>query len=146
MDGQIISSTPLTPVLQVLVLGWATLYMTTNVTWETQCRPVENKPPFALQPKDHLTVKHFQRVLSMSVPVCLCVRHSGHSMWGVRIRVLVPWWSKLRTVLLPPDPYAWSPSCGSGGSGVAVRPDARTNLSPNHTAQVCLGMLLHAPI
>lgn len=92
MDGQIISSIPLTPVQQEqaenMVLGWATLYTTTSVIWGTQYQPVENKPPFVLQLKDHLTVKHFQRVLLMSVPVCvfvcevlweLCVRstHGG---------------------------------------------------------------------
>lgn len=82
--------------------------------------------------------------LDVNPSVCLCVRYSGHSVWGVHTGVLVPWWSKLRTLLLPPDPYSWFPSCGNGGSGTALRTDAQTNLSPNHIVQICLGMLLHA--
>lgn len=151
MDRQIISSKPLTPVQQEqaenTVEGWATLYTTTTrVIWGTQYQPVENQPPFDLQPKVPLTVKHFQRVLLMSVPVCVCVRYSGHSVWGVHTGVLVPWLSKLRALLLHPDLYAWFPSCGNGGTGLAVRTDARTNLSPNHIVQIFLGMILHALI
>lgn len=152
-NGQIISSTPLTPVQQEqaenMVLGWATLYMTTtSIIWGTQYQPVENQPPFAVQPKDHLTVKHFQRVLLLSVPECVvCVWDTlGTLCEEYTHRGPCSLVSTLRTLLLPPDPHAWFPSCGNGGSGIAVRTDAHTNLSPNHIVQICLGVLLHAPI
>lgn len=55
------------------IRSWAEPLCTTtaSVIWGMQYQPVENQPPFALQPEDHLTVKHFLRVLLMSVPECV---------------------------------------------------------------------------